>query len=109
MKNLFESTREASIQLALLDTETINQVLNDVADAAIAQTEQILEANAKDLARMDQKNPMYDRLKLTRERIEGIAADTSFPTRTCAETCGAAQRSRPHTCECAVWCDWNRL
>ena len=36
MKNLFESTREASIQLALLDTETINQVLNDVADAAIA-------------------------------------------------------------------------
>ena len=76
MKNLFESTREASIQLALLDTETINQVLNDVADAAIAQTEQILEANAKDLARMDPKNPMYDRLKLTRERIEGIAADT---------------------------------
>ena len=76
MKKLFESTREASIQLALLDTETINQVLNDVADAAIAQTEQILEANAKDLARMDPKNPMYDRLKLTRERIEGIAADT---------------------------------
>ncbi|MBQ2586312.1 MAG: gamma-glutamyl-phosphate reductase, partial [Bacteroidaceae bacterium] len=65
MKNLFESTREASIQLALLNTETINQVLNDVADAAIAQTEQILEANAKDLARMDPKNPMYDRLKLT--------------------------------------------
>ena len=25
---------------------------------------------------MDEKNPMYDRLKLTRERIEGIAADT---------------------------------
>ena len=76
MKELFEATREASIQLALLDTETINQVLNDVADAAIAHTEEILAANAKDLARMDEKNPMYDRLKLTRERIEGIAADT---------------------------------
>ena len=76
MKNLFEATREASIQLALLDTETINQVLNDVADVAIAHTEEILAANAKDLARMDEKNPMYDRLKLTRERIEGIAADT---------------------------------
>ena len=58
MKELFDATREASIQLALLDTETINQVLNDVADAAIAHTEEILASNAKDLARMDEKNPM---------------------------------------------------
>ena len=47
-----------------------------VADKAVSETETILAANARDLARMDSKNPMYDRLKLTRERIEGIAADT---------------------------------
>lgn len=73
---MFQSTKEASISLAQLSNEVINQVLNDVADAAIAHTEEILAANAKDLARMDEKNPMYDRLKLTRERIAGIAADT---------------------------------
>ena len=47
-----------------------------MADKAIAETETILAANAKDLARMDPANPMYDRLKLTKERIEGIAGDT---------------------------------
>ena len=72
----FQSSKDASIDLALLSNDTINQVLMAVADKAIAETENILAANAKDLARMDEANPMYDRLKLTRERIEGIAADT---------------------------------
>lgn len=72
----FQSSKDASIDLALLSNDTINQVLMAVADKAIAETENILAANAKDLARMDEANPMYDRLKLTKERIEGIAADT---------------------------------
>jgi len=72
----FNASKDASIELALLDNETINKVLLAVADKAIAETETILAANAKDLARMDPANPMYDRLKLTKERIEGIAGDT---------------------------------
>ena len=72
----FNSSKDASIELALLDNETINKVLLAVADKAISETETILVANAKDLARMDPANPMYDRLKLTKERIEGIAGDT---------------------------------
>lgn len=72
----FRKVKDASIDLAMLDNDTINKILNAVADAAIAQTDNILEANAKDLCRMDKSNPMYDRLMLTRERIEGIAADT---------------------------------
>lgn len=72
----FQSSKDASIDLALLTNDTIDQVLMAVADKAIAETENILAANAKDLARMDEANPMYDRLKLTKERIEGIAADT---------------------------------
>ena len=35
----------------------------------------ILAANAKDLARMSPDNPKYDRLKLTPERVGGIASD----------------------------------
>ena len=72
----FNASKEASIDLALLNNETINKVLMAVADKAIAETDAILAANAKDLARMDEANPMYDRLKLTKERIEGIAGDT---------------------------------
>lgn len=73
---LFQAAKDASLDLALLPTETINRVLNAVADAAIEQIPFILEANVKDLSRMDPANPMYDRLKLTPERIEGIACDT---------------------------------
>ncbi|MBP5376109.1 MAG: glutamate-5-semialdehyde dehydrogenase [Bacteroidaceae bacterium] len=76
LEETFQASRDASIDLALLDNETINRVLLAVADKAIQETETILAANARDLARMDPKNPMYDRLKLTAGRIEGIAADT---------------------------------
>lgn len=73
---LLDKSREASIALAQVSDQAINSVLLDVANAAIAQADTILAANAKDLARMDPANPMYDRLKLTPQRLEGIAADT---------------------------------
>ena len=52
-----------------------NDVLNAVADAIIAQQARILKANAQDLAKMDPSNPLYDRLQLTKSRLEGIASD----------------------------------
>ena len=73
---LLERAREASITLTGLPDTTINAVLCDVADAAVAHADDLLAANAEDLARMDPANPMYDRLKLTAGRIDGIAADT---------------------------------
>ena len=76
LSKLFESVREASTSLSELDDKRINEILLAVADEAVAQTTAILEANAKDLSRMDPANPMYDRLKLTKERIDGIASDT---------------------------------
>jgi glutamate-5-semialdehyde dehydrogenase len=72
----FAAVQAASRELALLSDDIINQILNAVADAAVAETPFILAENEKDLARMDKNNPKYDRLKLTEERLKGIAADT---------------------------------
>ena len=74
----------ASRSLNLVNDETINKVLLALADEAVTQTEAILTENAKDLAAMEKSNPMYDRLLLSKERIQGIAADirnvASLPT-----------------------------
>lgn len=65
----------ASRLLNMVSDETINHVLLALADGALTQTEDIVSENAKDLVAMDKANPMYDRLFLNKERIEGIAAD----------------------------------
>ncbi|MBP3553592.1 MAG: glutamate-5-semialdehyde dehydrogenase [Bacteroidaceae bacterium] len=75
MKEIFEQVQAASRELVMLDNDRINEILLAVADEAVAQTDYILAENAKDLARMDESDPKYDRLKLTAERIEGIASD----------------------------------
>lgn len=75
IRNRLELTQKASRSLNLLSEDQINSILNDVAKAAIAGTDEILQENRKDLERMDPSDPRYDRLKLTIERIAGIAAD----------------------------------
>lgn len=76
LTQIFEQVKAASIRLAATETEKINRILCDIADATIEHMEYLLEENRKDLNLMDRDNPMYDRLKLTKERIENIAADT---------------------------------
>ena len=75
MKNIFEQVQTASRELVMLDNDRINEILLAVADEAVAQTDYILVENAKDLARMDESDPKYDRLKLTAARLQDIAAD----------------------------------
>ena len=75
LKETFERVKRASKSLALLTDTQRNDILNAVADAIIAQQERILKANAQDLAKMDQSNPLYDHLQLTESRLEGIASD----------------------------------
>ncbi|WP_455640487.1 glutamate-5-semialdehyde dehydrogenase [Parabacteroides sp.] len=65
----------ASRQLITLSDEAINQILADTANELMNRQAEVLKANAKDLARMDPVNPKYDRLKLTVERLAGIAGD----------------------------------
>ena len=61
--------------MATIADDKRNEILLAVADAIIANKQTILEANAKDLAKMDPKNPLYDRLQLTEKRLEDIASD----------------------------------
>lgn len=75
LTDTFERTKKASRQLALLTDEQRNTVLRAVADAIEASTDELLAGNAEDLERMDESNPLYDRLKLTPERLRAIASD----------------------------------
>lgn len=75
LNHTFAAVQAASRKLALLTDEEINRILNAVADAAMTRASYILAENEKDLARMDKENPKYDRLKLTEERLKGIAED----------------------------------
>lgn len=72
---IFEQVKAASTTLAAIDDDTKNKVLLAVADAIADNAHALLDANANDLERMDKANPLYDRLMLTPERLEGIAAD----------------------------------
>ena len=75
MKNLFEAAKRGAAQVALIPDAERAAALEAVADAILAHSAEILSANAEDLARMDPQNPLYDRLKLSPERLEGIASD----------------------------------
>jgi glutamate-5-semialdehyde dehydrogenase len=75
LQQTFEKVLSASRGINLLNDDKINEILNAVADAAIGQTGYILSENEKDLLRMDESDPKYDRLKLTAKRIEDIAAE----------------------------------
>ena len=75
LKKTFSAVQYASRKLLALNDEKINQILLAVADAAEKRTDFILAENRKDLDRMDISNPKYDRLKLTADRLKGIADD----------------------------------
>ena len=75
MNESLKRTKAASRKLATIPDDKRNEILLAVADAIIANKERILRANTEDLAKMDPKNPLYDRLQLTDKRLEDIATD----------------------------------
>ncbi|MDR3251339.1 MAG: glutamate-5-semialdehyde dehydrogenase [Tannerella sp.] len=75
---VIEMIRNAALaadSVANVGEEKINGILRDAANALIASKDSVLFANDNDLSRMDQYDLKYDRLKLTKERIDGIAED----------------------------------
>ncbi len=75
IKQHLENAVTASRRLNLLEAETVKKVLLDLATEARENCDFILSENKKDLERMDAADPKYDRLKLTKARIVGIASD----------------------------------
>lgn len=75
LENTFKAVQEASRKLALVKDEKINQLLHILADKTEKNIPKILKENQKDLDRMPESDPKYDRLKLTEQRIRDIAKD----------------------------------
>src|SRR5262245_6808884 len=74
---LVTRARGAASRLATLPTSVKNQALTAMADALEEQTEALLGANERDLDTFgtgQDKKPMADRLRLTKERIAEMAA-----------------------------------
>ena len=72
------AAREAARALARLSAEVRNRALEAIADELPARESDILAANAEDMEAGRQaglSEAVLDRLLLTRERLEGIAAD----------------------------------
>jgi len=70
-----KAVQQASREIITLSDAAINSLLLDLADRIPAHQELLLDANRKDLERMDQADPMYDRLLLNASRLEAIAGD----------------------------------
>jgi glutamate-5-semialdehyde dehydrogenase len=75
LENTFKKVKEASKTLALITDDKRNKILNAVADAIEENKDSILAANKGDLDKAGKDYAFYDRLLLTPERLDGIAAD----------------------------------
>lgn len=75
MIDMLQAAKAAKSEIARLSTQQKNAALLAMADALLAQQEQILAANALDLeqAKDTISTVMQDRLRLTPERISGMA------------------------------------
>jgi glutamate-5-semialdehyde dehydrogenase len=70
-----EFAREAAQDLACRDDSTVRAVLHGLAAKALDNAEEILQANGRDLDRMADDDPRYDRLLLNPQRLKAICED----------------------------------
>lgn len=75
INNQLKATKKASYSLGFVDEEKQNKILLDLASRLRNSIIKIIEENKKDLELIDEEDPKYDRLLLSKERIETIAAD----------------------------------
>lgn len=75
MLELFKKIKTASLTMLSISDEKRNKVLCALAEEITNSMEALLSANKLDLQKMEQSNPLYDRLLLTPQRLEDIAAD----------------------------------
>nr|MDE6341338.1 glutamate-5-semialdehyde dehydrogenase [Muribaculaceae bacterium] len=75
IRPMLEAAGKAAVAIGMLSDDERSAIIMEVADAIESSAKTILDANMSDLVRMDPKDPRYDRLALTPERIQSIAAD----------------------------------
>ncbi len=75
MNDMLQAAKAAKTKVSLLSSEQKNKALHAMADALMEQTENILSANDRDIADATGSISavMLDRLRLTPERIAGMA------------------------------------
>src|SRR3954462_8258817 len=77
VSDLCRAARDASRRLATLDSATKNSALHAIADALMARTPEILEANTRDMEAGRENglsSALLDRLALDATRVAGMAA-----------------------------------
>jgi glutamate-5-semialdehyde dehydrogenase len=72
---VFKKAVLASQSMASLEMNSVNMLLMLIADAAVKHAGYLISENRKDLDKMNESDPRYDRLMFTRPRIEAIASD----------------------------------
>ena len=72
---VFKNVVKAGQTLNLLDDIMVSKVLRLVAEAAENNSDYIISENMKDLSRMEESDPRYDRLLLSHQRLQTIASE----------------------------------
>jgi len=76
MKEFLARAKASAQTIATLDGKTKNRILNEMAEALLANTSAIVEANKKDMEAGEKnklESALLDRLLLNEERVEAIA------------------------------------
>lgn len=83
MKNqeVFDNAKKACRDIIHVTNSQVVQILEELATETTRSTDYLIAENKKDLDRMSGDDPKFDRLKLTPERINDIAADISNVSR----------------------------
>jgi glutamate-5-semialdehyde dehydrogenase len=74
INHLLINAVKASRSLNNLDPAAVDNILLEVSEEAVRNSEVIIAENNKDLALMDKNDPRYDRLLLNHDRIKGISS-----------------------------------
>ena len=73
INTIFQKTSAASKTLLHFSDEAIRDLLQSIAIEIEVDADSILKANQKDVNKMDASNPLVDRLKLDKQRLQAIA------------------------------------
>ena len=75
LTKLLADVSDASRAISTLSKDTVDRILTKVSEAAIENSEFLITENKKDLASMEESDPLFDRLMLDHDRIKAISSD----------------------------------